>query len=466
MSNRQAKYAFRIYGPDGQELAYQRLGQQSQRNRWRILATHFSQGYAVNVARVSLPLRIVALGYITLTIKPGEPGLPARHPALPGLVCGERSMENEALRVEVEADGTLSVTDKHSGETYTRLMTFEDCADIGDGWNHGAAISDAAFFSNGCHTSISLTAQGRYKASFRIRTQLDVPAEFDFSEMLRSTEIVQVVVDSTVTLRAGADRLEVETVVHNCAKDHRLRVLFPSGADARTYLADTPFDVVERPIALRADNHIYREMEIEAKPQQSFSAVFDGQRGLAVASTGLLESGVIDLPARPLALTLFRATGQTVGTSGEPDGQMQGELRFNYWIVPFSGAPRLAHIARLGQLLAGGFRAVQQRKEDVRMHRQATALPAQAGFMRLEGAVVLTSLRRTAAGLEARVYNPNQADVEAVFDFSACPSSQAQPTTAQPVNLESRPVGAVQNLEAGRAAFNLRPKQILTVCFA
>lgn len=28
------------------------------------------------------------------------------------------------------------------------------------------------------------------------------------------------------------------------------------------------------------------------------------------------------------------------------------------------------------------------------------------------------------------------------------------------------PVGAVQNLEAGRAAFSLSPKQILTVCFA
>jgi alpha-mannosidase/mannosylglycerate hydrolase len=258
----------------------------------------------------------------------------------------------------------------------------------------------------------------------------------------------------------------VETVVHNCAKDHRLRVLFPSGAQAQTYLADSPFDVVERPIALRADNPLYREPEIEPKPQQSFSAVFDGRRGMAVASTGLLESGVIDQPARPLALTLFRATGQTVGTSGEPNGQMPGELRFNYWIAPFSGAPRLAHLARLGQMLAGGFRAVQQRRVDVRLYRQKTALPAQAGFMRLEGEVVLTSLRRTAAGLEARVYNPNTIVTQAVFDFSACPAGQSQPSTAQLVNLESQPLGAQEKLAGGRAAFSLRPKQILTVCFA
>ena len=37
---------------------------------------------------------------------------------------------------------------------------------------------------------------------------------------------------SLITLRAGSDRLEVQTTVHNNIRDHRLRVLFPSGAAA------------------------------------------------------------------------------------------------------------------------------------------------------------------------------------------------------------------------------------------
>ena len=95
-----------------------------------------------------------------------------------------------------------------------------------------------------------------------------------------------------------------------------------------TYLADMQFDVVERPIGLRADNHLYREPEIEAKPQQTLSAVFDKTGGLAVISTGLLESAVSDLPERPIGLTLFRATRRTVMTDGEPNGQLQGDLCF------------------------------------------------------------------------------------------------------------------------------------------
>ena len=90
-------------------------------------------------------------------------------------------------------------------------------------------------------------------------------------------------------------------MVENVAEDHRLRVLFPSETKTDTYLADSAFDVVERPIALRKDNHLYREMEVETKPQQSWTAVFDEQRGLAVISAGLLETAVRDIPDRPLA---------------------------------------------------------------------------------------------------------------------------------------------------------------------
>jgi len=49
---------------------------------------------------------------------------------------------------------------------------------------------------------------------------------------------------------ADVPRIEVESTVHNAADDHRLRVLFPSGARTDVYQADSPYDVVERPIAV------------------------------------------------------------------------------------------------------------------------------------------------------------------------------------------------------------------------
>ena len=111
-----------------------------------------------------------------------------------------------------------------------------------------------------------------------------MPADFDFKTMRRSDELIELSLDTLVSLRAGADTVECE--VHNTVRDHRLRCLFPTNVAAETYLSDSPFDVVERPIALNAGGHVYRELELETRPQQSWTAVAGPGRGLAVVSTG------------------------------------------------------------------------------------------------------------------------------------------------------------------------------------
>jgi alpha-mannosidase/mannosylglycerate hydrolase len=258
--------------------------------------------------------------------------------------------------------------------------------------------------------------------------------------------------------------VEIETHLHNTLRDHRLRVLFPSGASqAQTYLADTPFDVVERAIALRADNHHYREPEVETKPQQSWLGVYAGTRGLAVISTGLLESAVLDQPERPLALTLLRATRHTVNTDDEPLGQLQESLRFRYWIVPLTGEPDLTNLCEAGQRLAGGLRVVQLSAPDCRQHRRSPELPRRAGFLALEGKLVLTSLRQVDGGLEARFFNPTPTRQRACLDLNDWPAASPAPRSACPVDFESRPLGSPEPLTAGQIRFALGPKQIMTL---
>ena len=473
MSNLERKIAVRIFDAEGRELAYQRNAQQRGQPRWRYYGRVFADNYKVDVVRVSLPLRIPALGYTTLTLRPGEPGVPVRFPKGAGkVVCHERSMENEFLYVTVEADGTLTLFDMEEGQSYSGLLAFEDRADIGDGWNHGPAIADETFTSPGSRTSIARLSSGEHKAALRIRTVMEVPAEYDFQSMRRSERMAELVIDSTVSLRAGADRLEVETVVHNTVKDHRLRVLFPSGAGATTYLADSPFDVVERPVALREDNYRFREPEIEPKPQQTFTAVSDPIRGLAVISTGLMESGVIDEAGRTLALTLFRATRQTVGTNGEPGGQVQGELRFRYWLTPLAGEAERARLLNLGLQLAGGVRQVYQQAAQVRFYRpegrgqgpvKSANLPAQAGFVQVDGDAVLTSLRRCADGLEARLFNPTTRTVRARLSTPDWPEGVERPGRGKPENFEHPPAGEGLTVVDGVGKVELRAKQILTL---
>jgi alpha-mannosidase len=464
------KPAFRIYDAEGWEVAYQRLGQAMNRTQFRAFDSAFPQTYKTHDIQVSLPVHVPAMGYTTLTVRPGAlGGRPTRHPATPALATGERSMANEHLAVTVEANGTLTLTDRRTGQTYGGLLTFEDCADIGDGWYHGVAANDRVAVSSAGRADVTLVHSGPMLTTFRVRVTLAVPAEFQFDRMARSEQSADLVIDSLVSLRPGADRVEVETTVHNTARDHRLRALFPSGAAAQTSLADSPFDVVERPIALRADNHLYRELEVETKPQQSWTAVYAGQRGLAVISAGLVEAAVRDLPDRPIALTLFRATRRTVFTDGEPNGQLPGALTFRYWIAPLTGEPDRTRLCELGQLIVAGVRDAQLGRQDMAPYAKgAGQLPPATSFLRVEGPAVVTSLRRVGEGVEVRMFNPANEPAAVTLHLSELLHVQH----AQRVDFESNPLDGGEpeqvrdsRIHSGGGAFNLslKPKQIVTI---
>ena len=283
--------------------------------------------------------------------------------------------------------------------------------------------------------------------------------------MRRSEQMVTLVVDSLVSLRAGSDQVEVETTVHNNAGDHRLRVLFPSGAQAQTFLTDTPFDVVERPVGLSPENHLYRELEVETRPQQTWSAIYAGGRGLAITSSGLLEVAVLDLPEKPLALTLFRSTRHTVFTEGEPLGQLQGDMTFRYWIVPQAAEPDRVKMSRLGQLLAAGLRVVQLTALDRNPTPLQASLPLSASFIRLGGQVVMSGLQEIEGGLEMRLWNPGLSASQATVDFSNQPGQAKKWSRAIPVDFESHPAGPAEKLVDGQLTLSLKPKQILTIRF-
>ena len=455
------KPGFRIYGPGGREIPYQRLAQRMRRRKVRLFPSKYRQKYESHDVDVSLPLSLPALGYVTLKVRAERSQGATRHPDVPGMAASERSMANEHIEVSIAANGSLTLTDRRTGHSYERLLTFEDCADIGDGWYHGQAVNDQVFVSTASPAAVALVHDGPYRTTFRVRTSMMVPAEFHFDDRMRRSErLVELVIDSFLTLRPGTSWVEVETVVENAADDHRLRVLFPTGTRARTCLSDTPFDVVERPVALRPDNHLYRELEVETRPQQSWSAVFSNDRGLAVVSSGQLETAVRDVDERILALTLFRGTRLTVWTDGEPRGQLRGPLRFRYWIVPLQGEPDRARMCYLGQQLAAAVRSVQLDSVDQQIYRPGAAgLPPEARFLQVGGSAVLTSMRQVEGDLELRLFNPLTREIEAGLSLGHLLSF----TRARLVDFESRPTGEEAALVDGKVEIHMRPKQIVTL---
>lgn len=105
----------------------------------------------------------------------------------------------------------------------------------------------------------------RTNATKRVALRFSVPAGFegaahehDLARMRRSVQRVELPVEATVSLGRRSGQLDIDLTVHNAARNHRLRVLFPTDITAHVCYADGAFDVVERPIR-QIDSHDWRE---------------------------------------------------------------------------------------------------------------------------------------------------------------------------------------------------------------
>jgi alpha-mannosidase len=207
-----------------------------------------------------------------------------------------------------------------------------------------------------------------------------------------------------VRLDAGSDRVELDTVVDNRARDHRLRVLFPAAdADTARIRAEGHFGVVTRPARIAEDTSRWKE---PPQPGQHFhGAVAAGSVNLL--ALGLPEYEAVERPAGvDLALTLVRAFGwlsrsdflaRPYGAGPEvetPDGQCLGRLELRYALCfgERSDAEliRAAHDFRFGMPAGVGRIAID-------------------GAVTVEGdAVACSALKRAedGNGLILRLYNP------------------------------------------------------------
>lgn len=453
------KIGFRLYDADDNELPYQYVKQRASRQGFRRPLRKFPVGEARHEVDVAVRLDIPAFGYTTVVCRPVKE--PTRY--LGTLAVDDHTIENEHLAVTVDHNGTITLTDKRNGETYPNLLTLEDRADIGDGWYHGIAVNERVHTSIASHADVALTADGIHKAALTIRVTMNLPERFRFDRMIRSETMKSFVVTHEVTLREGSDAVEVHTTVDNNIRDHRLRVLFPSGADAETCLADQAFDVVERPIALREDNARYKELEVETRPQQTWTAVHDDARGLAVVAKGLPEATVRDQMDRPIALTLFRSFIRAVMTSGNEGGEIQGHLAFDYQIVPLSGPPDVADLCRRGQRLAAGLRAVQLEQRDLDKARSTSSvkrdLPPARSFLTVGGkGSVITAVHRRDPGeqVAVRLFNPTGNDVSTVLRIEDVAGD------ADLTNFEGKASGKPERQDDG-VHLSIAPRRIVTL---
>ena len=296
------------------------------------------------VVQVLFPARVPGMGYRAYFARPRDPADKA--PAT-DLVVHERGAENRFVRVEIEDDGGLIVTDKQTGHTYRDLHHFFDVEDTGDEYTFCPLPEYSQTISTvGQPAEIARVESGPIRASFRVERQMQLPAGLTEDRKRRSDARVAVPIVSEIRVYAGMPGVHIVTEVNNRARDHKLTVNFPTGLHVEHAHVDASYMVAERALAL-PDSTGWVEDPTPLMHQRAFTDLSDETRGLAILNRGLPSVEVTENGT--IALTLLRAVGwlsrddlwvRRIAAGPlvpTPGAQCLGTYRYEYAILPHAG---------------------------------------------------------------------------------------------------------------------------------
>ncbi|AJY75598.1 alpha-mannosidase [Paenibacillus beijingensis] len=386
----------------------------------------FREPYYARIIRVSfMSDPIPALGYCTYA---WVPEVKSAETAATSLVTSPHSMENEWLSVRIEDNGTLTLHDKHSQQTYTGLGWFEDTGDNGNEYVYVKPQGEAALTTKRLEmSSCELVEESCGSATFEIVHQWKIPSEAnpllqnEIEAMVpimerkakRSHTTVPLIIRTRVTLERGARLLKLSVSFNNKAKDHRLRICFPTSIIADTHYAESVFEIAER------NNEPYPEWVNPSycHHQQTFAGIDSDTAGFMVSSEGLHEYEVLRDGQNTIAVTLLRSVGELGdwGVFPTPDSQCLDWHSATLTIIPYSG--RLSRIDAASEAYRQSIPLVVRQTE---VHSRE--LPPTHSWFHWEGeGMLLTTVKASAetGDLVARWFNASRRHTVLAIDSPA-----------------------------------------------
>ncbi|MCD6204693.1 MAG: hypothetical protein J7L22_03415 [Candidatus Marinimicrobia bacterium] len=458
--------SFTLQTRDGQNIPYQRLSvipKTRERTAFAQVENQIGDGdfsrYTV-AAELDLP----ALGFTSLLVKPNKNS----YRLMGSLRTGPNSAENDFLGVTIESNGSLTLVDKISGETYRDLLIFEDRSEIGSGWFHASTVDEEVVLSSAGNARISVVNDGPLQVKFKVIVKMDIPRRYDWRLEQREDDYVTLQISNYITLRKTAKYIEVETVIDNNAEDHQLQLLMPTDIpEAETYCAQHPFDFVERRIELNPETANWQEVDLAEKPFLDVQSLGAGNRGLAfLGSGGIHEGGVRNDRRRTMQVTLLRSFRRTFSTAGEPDGLEKGVIRHHYALMPFAGALEKVSVMQISAELQAGLLTRQSGKISSGYPRLSGNQVTEQSFVeQLDQNLIISAMKSAAdgRGLIMRFWNPTDKTLRERIKFYKNPKSAEYCKLS-----EDKIPGNIPKVGNNTLIIDAGPRKIVTVrvCFS
>ena len=327
-----------------------------------------------------------------------------RGPAAPDVVDGGREVAVGDVAVRAADDGTLTVT--LGGRAYEGLFGLEDHGDRGDSYDFdpvGEATSPAVV-----DVRVERIVSPTGVARLRVDREVRLPIGLAGGDEARAGEVVGCRLALEAVLVPGVAAVDVAVRFDNRARDHRLRLRFPTGAPVEAFTAATTFDAARRSTT-PVDGSNWIHPPVRTFPCQGWVAA----NGLVVGAPGLPEAEVA--PDGTVLVTLVRSIGwlsrfdvHTRPLPAGPEmpvtgGQVQGPVEAR---VVLAADPAVVSEVELGlRGVLGG---------------AAPLLEAGRSLLTLEPPSLVLSACKPAEdgdGLVVRVLNPTDEPMDALVSF-------------------------------------------------
>lgn len=339
--------AFRLMDSEGNEVPYA-IRKISPNSVLRVVGDKLVK---TDLYTLILRIKRTGLGLISLKVVPSEK--PVRYM---GSLAHDYILENQYVKVQVQPNGRLTITDKKTGSTYRDLLGLCDDGEIGDGWNSVRPAADKCVTGDRLE-SVSITVSNPYYSELQVKRVMQIPVAMDGN--VRSSAETQLAVTFTIGLGVDDRDVDVRVQVDNRAKDHRLRLVMPTDVETAVYDANQAFAFVRRKTGVDTATHDWKEKSRIEKAMGGIIFVRDDNgRGIAFVSDFGLHEGGVDCDERTTVfVTLMRGFSKTHTTNGEVCGQELGEHTYHFRLCPMDESRQLTELQRIQCSMRTGVRS-------------------------------------------------------------------------------------------------------------
>ncbi|MHA1341008.1 MAG: alpha-mannosidase [Promethearchaeota archaeon] len=276
--------------------------------------------YSLNFIAEDIP----PLGIKTYYIIPGEESELDKNDLKDKVKDGEENgrtyIENKFYKIFINKDGTFDVFDKDLKKWFYNQGYLEDVGDWGDeydfsGPKKGQVDTKIITKSNSEFIKgVDVTNYG-ISATFSIYYELELPESLSEDRKCRSQITELNFINVYVSLNAVEKIIYIDVDIDNASKDHRLRIMFPSGMKSVDDCidADGHFYVIHRSAKIpdQKETKHWAQPPVPTHHQNHFVSVFDGNNSFSVLNFGLPEYEAIieDDKTITFAITLLRCVG-------------------------------------------------------------------------------------------------------------------------------------------------------------